>query len=132
MSNDDSALGPILDRIPTGWGRWIDVDAGWYPLIVATDARLAAVDPGYVVHQIKEKFGTLRYYCVPSEERVSELSDAFEAIIDDAERRSALTCERCGQPGSLHERQSWMKTLCTTCAAAPGFTTVCDTGPTST
>ena len=52
----------ILRRIPDGWGRWIDVGKGWYPIIVALDAHLATIDPGYAVHQVKEKFGDLRYY----------------------------------------------------------------------
>lgn len=57
------AIETILRRIPDGWGRWLSVDAGWYPLVIATDAELARLDPDYRVHQIKEKFGTLRYYC---------------------------------------------------------------------
>ena len=61
------ALETILRRIPDGWGRWISHDAGWYPIVVAFDQRLSAIDPEYVVHQVKEKFGTLRYYCAPSE-----------------------------------------------------------------
>ncbi|MDR0849348.1 MAG: hypothetical protein LBN10_10010 [Propionibacteriaceae bacterium] len=52
----------ILLRIPDSWGRWLSCDAGWYPLITKLDADLAALAPDYVVHQVKEKFGTLRYY----------------------------------------------------------------------
>lgn len=26
-----AAIGAILRRIPDGWGRWVSVDAGWYP-----------------------------------------------------------------------------------------------------
>jgi hypothetical protein len=60
-----AALETILRRIPDGWGRWISHDAGWYPIVVGVDQRLSAIDPEYVVHQVKEKFGTLRYYCAP-------------------------------------------------------------------
>ncbi|KAA0109928.1 hypothetical protein [Mycolicibacterium sp. P1-5] len=49
-----TALETILRRIPDGWGRWISVDAGWYPLVIATDDRLAELDDQYVVQQIKE------------------------------------------------------------------------------
>jgi hypothetical protein len=52
----------IVRRIPDGWGRWIRVEKGWYPIIVALDEQLAAIDPGYVVHQVKEKFGRLDVY----------------------------------------------------------------------
>jgi hypothetical protein len=117
------ALETILRRIPDGWGRWISHDAGWYPIVVGVDQRLTAIDPEYVVHQIKEKFGTLRYYCAPSgEEPGSAVLDAFGAIIDEAERASAVTCERCGEPGVLHETRYLVKTLCASCADSLGYT----------
>jgi hypothetical protein len=56
------ALRGILLRIPDGWGRWISCDRGWYPLLVELDEQLRAVLPNYVLHQVKEKFGGLRYY----------------------------------------------------------------------
>src|SRR6478736_1132904 len=41
------AIESILRRIPDDWGRWVSIDAGWYSLVIATDARLAALDPAY-------------------------------------------------------------------------------------
>ncbi len=116
------AIETILRRIPDGWGRWISVDAGWYPLVIATDQRLAALDAAYRVHQIKEKFGTLRYYYWPSSDDVSpELLDAMDAITDDAQRASAVICERCGVPGVLQRTRYWAKTLCHSCADPLGY-----------
>jgi hypothetical protein len=114
----------ILRRIPDGWDRSLRVDAGWYPLVIATDARLTRLDPDYVVHQIKEKYGTLRYVCAPrSEDPPPELADAMDAITDDAQRASARTCERCGQPGTLHQSpRHWVKTRCAMCACMLGYT----------
>jgi hypothetical protein len=60
------ALEQILRRIPDGWGRWISCGPGWYPILARLDTGLAAIDPGYVVQQVKEKFGGLRYYTEPS------------------------------------------------------------------
>ena len=118
-----AALETILRRIPDGWGRWISYDAGWYPIVVGVDERLSAIDPEYVVHQIKEKFGTLRYYCAPSgDEPDPAVCDAFRAIIGEAERASAVTCERCGEPGVLHETRYLVKTLCASCAGSRGYT----------
>jgi hypothetical protein len=114
------ALERILHRIPDGWGRWISHDAGWYPIVVACDERLAAIDPDYVVHQIKEKFGTLRYYCALSGDPGTDVCDAFDDITSDAERASAITCELCGECGSLHETSHLLKTLCSSCADALG------------
>lgn len=55
-------LHKILSRIPPRWGRWISCDKGWYPLIIELHQKLAEIAPDYQLHQVKEKFGTLRYY----------------------------------------------------------------------
>lgn len=52
----------ILSRIPSRWGRWISCSKGWYPLVIELDKKLAEILPDYELHQVKEKFGTLRYY----------------------------------------------------------------------
>jgi len=115
-------LRTILRRIPTGWGRWISCDAGWYPLICELDSQLAQLDPEYEVHQVKEKFGTLRYYARSDHYR--GLHNPFSDTTRDAERRSAGVCELCGAPGGLCETapmgEPWrrVKTLCSACAAA--------------
>lgn len=57
-----SGLERMLRRIPDGWGRWVRCDAGWYPLLVELDTEIAALLPEYEIHQMKEKFGTLRFY----------------------------------------------------------------------
>jgi hypothetical protein len=117
------AIEMILRRIPDGWGRWLSVDAGWYPLVIAVDNQLARLDPDYQVHQIKEKFGTLRYYIWPSSDNAScELLDAMDSITENAEHTSAVICERCGEPGILHHaRRAWVKTLCPSCADTLGY-----------
>ena len=63
---------------------------------------------GVAILQIKEKFGTLRFYA-------SKAPDHVRAAINDAEAKSAETCEMCGAPG---ERRSdgWIRTLCGKCA----------------
>lgn len=107
----------LLARIPEGWGRWISCDAGWYPLITTLGADLALVDPHYEVHQIKEKFGALRFYAETDLE--GELGERFDALIEAAEARSAHICERCGShsaelssSGTTYTRY---KTLCAVC-----------------
>lgn len=116
-SPDAALLAPVLTRIPIRWGPYIDVEPGWYALIVETDAQLAALDPDYVVLQVKEKFGALRYYCQPSgDDPAPEVCDALDAITDEAERKSATICERCGQPGRLSDFAGRLKTLCQRCA----------------
>ena len=59
--------------------------------------------------QVKEKFGGLRFY-------VHSSDDQIYGMIEMAEMMSYVTCEKCGQHGSLHRRGYWLKTLCPKCA----------------
>jgi hypothetical protein len=117
------ALERILRRIPPRWGRWISCDRGWYPLIVRIDEQLSGLDPDYAVHQIKEKYGGLRYYFQPSGGVTKSVRDAMGAVVRAAETESDRTCERCGCSGHPRVRQGWHKTLCDDCASALGFET---------
>jgi len=65
------------------------------------------------VVQVKEKFGSLRFY-VESSKKIS--TDMYEAITK-AEAKSAITCESCGSKGQLMSRNGWYKTLCTSCGS---------------
>ena len=113
-------LEAILRRIPDGWGRWISCGPGWYPLICELDSALVQLDSAYIVHQVKEKFGTLRFYA--ESDRFTGLRNEFYAYISAAEARTAETCELCGERGQLcetapHPQRRWLKTLCPACAA---------------
>lgn len=73
-------------------------------------------DYGFVIDQIKEKFGTLRFY-------VSGADDTIFKWIDEAERRTSYTCEKCGKPASLHCRKGvfWIHTFCDDHATEYGY-----------
>jgi hypothetical protein len=109
------ALVSIMVRIPDRWGRWISCRKGWYPLIIELDARLVELDSEYEVHQVKEKFGTLEYYCHTDKYGVR---DEFNRLIQEAGKVSATICEGCGHPGQMHVRAWYYQTLCGECAAA--------------
>lgn len=57
--------------------------------------------------QVKEKFGTLRFYVVNG-------SNAIYSLISQAEAKSAHICEDCGLPGVTREG-GWVHTTCGTC-----------------
>ena len=57
--------------------------------------------------QVKEKFGTLRFY-------MSVSSKEIESLIDEAEKLSETTCEDCGFPGRTRSG-GWIRTLCNGC-----------------
>jgi hypothetical protein len=58
----EGALRRLMLRIPGGWGRWISCGPGWFELLARAAAELAELCPTFEVHQIKEKYGTLRLY----------------------------------------------------------------------
>ena len=59
-----------------------------------------------VASQVKEKYGTLRFYYAGGDEYVSGMVTLAEAM-------SLVTCERCGAPGETRDG-SWTETLCET------------------
>ncbi len=60
-------------------------------------------DEVYAV-QLKEKFGSLRYY-------MNQSTPYIDGVISMAESMSAITCEVCGNPGKLRQG-GWIKTRC--------------------
>lgn len=86
-------------------------EQGWDKIIIDCHNKLKSIDPAYVIYQIKEKFGTLRYYFYTS----SDNQDGMTKCIEEAEELSAVTCELCGNPGSLDHEAYWVKTLCPEC-----------------
>lgn len=62
---------------------------------------------GVEIAQIKEKFGTLRFY-------VASAPDHIYDAIDEAEKKSETMCEKCGDAGSI-KTDGWMRTLCAKC-----------------
>ena len=57
--------------------------------------------------QVKEKFGTLRFYYTGGDDYIS-------GLVSMAESMSAVTCESCGHPGE-QTRGGWIKTNCKPC-----------------
>jgi hypothetical protein len=57
-----------------------------------------------VAVQIKEKFGTLRFYYNGGDKNIS-------GMVRMAESMSAVTCEECGSPGKQRSG-GWIRTLC--------------------
>lgn len=61
-----------------------------------------------VAIQVKEKFGTLRFY--------TSGGDSFtDGVKELAETMSAVTCEHCGYPGKIISDTGWYKCRCNTC-----------------
>ncbi|MEV5890252.1 hypothetical protein [Nonomuraea fuscirosea] len=112
----------MSDQIPAFLG---EVGRGWHPLLQRLHSDLLAVDPGYRVTQVKEKYGELRVSLLTGLMRSLASPDGRELdrheeatlsqLVHAAEQESARTCEYCGAPGRSRDRP-WIKTLCDTCA----------------
>ncbi|WP_035085061.1 hypothetical protein [Devosia riboflavina] len=70
------------------WLNEIDLNRDWSP------------------SQIKEKYGTLRFYWY------GDLPDLGDEIIEAAEHLSGHLCEICGAPGVLRSDGGWWSTRC--------------------
>lgn len=58
--------------------------------------------------QVKEKFGTLRFY-------TSFYTDELHELINKAENESAHTCELCGSKENIGYTCGWITTCCEKC-----------------
>jgi hypothetical protein len=96
-------------------GRYggIAVGVGWFDLLNSTCQLIQShIDwkkgecPQVVVEQVKEKFGTLRFYYQGGD-------DYINGVTSLAEHMSGKVCEICGAPGSTGGK-GWVQTLCPT------------------
>ena len=123
-------LKEILDRIPIGWGKWISCDRGWDKLLADTNRKMKMMWPQYEIHQVKEKYGTLRFYwginsedenwAAMNEDVRNTVHGIMCDIANQAEHRSAYICETCGKYGGTRGT-NWYKTLCAPCAIKQGY-----------
>lgn len=99
---------------------------GWEPLIREACNKLKVLSDvtgiDFIATQVKEKFGTLRFYFVSSPLEDHDVSaDKFaivdsiaQDIVDRAAIQSEFTCENCGKRGSLRSKGHFV-TLCDEC-----------------
>lgn len=95
----------------------INTGRGWHNIIYRLSKDIQNIiqywtqekkDKFYVV-QIKEKFGTLRFY--------TSISDEFiDKSIREAETLSLLTCEECGSEIQTGFTYGWLRCLCYKCS----------------
>ncbi|MDB6180038.1 hypothetical protein [Paracoccus fistulariae] len=86
---------------------------GWYPLIDRLSADLAEIirQDGlrrFRPVQVKEKFGSLRFYIRGGNERALDR-------IAQAAQEAETTCEGCGRASHIHIVDAWLTTLCPGC-----------------
>ncbi len=111
---------------------------GWYELVstLCRDIELVFGVEGcdaFVCHQIKEKFGALRFYWSHGEARdiyidfidvdgavsgtisrgeFDSQKTLVRSLVETAMSASEVTCEECGRPGNLKLKNGWYLTRC--------------------
>jgi len=94
------------------WG--FECGDGWYNIIdqlmgniqhhIDWRNRKGEIVTQVTVDQVKEKFGTLRFYYTGGD-------DYIDGLVSMAESMSGVTCETCGNPGKS-TGGGWIKTVC--------------------
>ena len=100
------------------WG--FSCDDGWFDIIYKLSSKLEPLIIKYIkdnegsdeykdrsypkAAQIKEKYGELRFY-------MTHTTDEMNGLIKEAEKKSGVTCEHCGEAGEKRNIR-WIKTLC--------------------
>ncbi len=116
----------VPGHIPPGWHALVD------ELCSAIELLMAPEPERIEVTEIKEKFGSLRFYCsvegaadmfidLHTEEGLKTLvqkadgpavMENVRTLVMEAYRRSVRTCQECGAPGLRAVRGGWVSTLC--------------------
>lgn len=100
------------------WG--FECGSGWYWLINNLCKMLMWDDQTGKPHtnppvavQVKEKYGTLRFY-------VNGANDKQDSYIAFAEYLSGSICETCGSTKDVSQTGGWIRTRCLTCHQEAG------------
>lgn len=94
-------------------GITFECGTGWTKIIADLSDKIEAIlekHPEYqevYAVQVKEKYGTLRFY-------MSSETDEIIDLISDAEALSSQTCENCGAPAKMRGKR-WLHVTCDKC-----------------
>lgn len=121
VDNPEQSVGTVYWEFGYGWDTLIENLAAAIDREIEHDPSLLIGDHengkfAFKVVQMKEKFGTLRFYYDGGNDRI-------HGLVDMTENLSGSVCEICGSLGTLCRKDSgsWMKTLCEDCAERMGY-----------
>jgi hypothetical protein len=93
-----------------GWFNILDQLMGNIQHHIDWKNRQGEVVAQVTLDQIKEKFGTLRFYYTGGDDEIS-------GMVRMAESMSGVTCEECSAPAKTHG-PGWIRTICEPCEQA--------------
>ena len=102
--NKDSPIRLFGFECGEGWAVLLKVLMDNIQRHIDWENRQSEVVPQVVLEQVKEKFGTLRFYYQGGDEYV-------HGLVSLAESMSAHICEDCGDTGTTRGG-GWVRTLC--------------------
>jgi len=92
--------------------EYVECRGGWATLYRPLIERCER--EGYTVGQVKQKFGSMRFYVDLDHAAGETLPPELELAIAIAERASQTVCEWCGGPAKLREHCHYLFTACDT------------------
>ena len=99
-------------RIPEAFSKTIDVDEGWYQIVVDCSKEIDTIYPHYKILQIKQKFGGLRFYLDIYGDATNEQRNQVYEVIRKYEKLALQTCEATGLRGvAMKSPHGWLKIL---------------------
>lgn len=97
----------LLDCMPVGWRKTLGI-----PLCEELREEILRIDPSllnkYSVSQVKEKYGTLRWYAASYSEQMEDILTKYEDI-------SQYTCVVCGKINVPIFDDGWISPFCREC-----------------
>ena len=90
-----------------GWFNILDQLMGNIQHHIDWKNRKEEIVAQVTLDQVKEKFGTLRFY-------YSGGDDTIDGMVRMAESMSGVTCEECSAPAQTHG-PGWIRTICEPC-----------------
>lgn len=109
--------------IPSGWVSIVDSMCEELTELLEEEKKKVPEteeNPLFVLLQIKEKFGGLRFYYMMNTEN-NDLVKSVQRLVDSAEDKSYTVCEVTGKPGDFCKSGWHFKTLCEELRIKHGF-----------
>ena len=116
----------MFHSLPAGWYGIMDNLCKELTVLLEEELKATPEDPEmplFIVYQLKEKFGGLRFYYHMNTANDS-LHSKVQSLVDNAEDMSYEICQVTGKPGVVCRKGNWYMTLCEESSKSMGYEAV--------
>ena len=101
-----------LDSMPRGWRKRFGLEICQELSDLFKKSKMKNFDKKYFITQIKEKYGSLRWYDngVPT-----DIFEEYSTLMQKYEDLSGRTCVKCGKDATIRNMNGWYEPLCGQC-----------------